>query len=136
MPKIELDGTLTIGPGCGASECCPGPGDASTSLGLCLKQDAAATSGIVTRTISSPSAFVTLPALGTGGDVTRAEFLLLMLDSAFTVRLTTDDGSGGDVVETGPAYKLLFRVFPSEKFLKLLEVKGSGRISYAVAGPR
>lgn len=136
MPKVELEGTITIGPGCGASECCPGPGDASTTTGLCLKLDAAASSGVVTRTISSPAAFVTLPALGTGGDVTRAEFLMLVTDSAFTVRLTSDDGAGGDVVETGPVYALLIRRFPSDKFLKLLEVKGSGRISYAVAGPR
>jgi hypothetical protein len=88
--------------------------------------------GVLSRTISSPSAFIDLGEPGNA--VTKATFLYLKSDAPLDVRLTTDDGSGGDVVAVVPVEGLCLLEFSSSKHLKLLEVQGSGRLEYFVSG--
>lgn len=140
MAKVELEGgRLTIGPPC-ATDCCPGVDGAEISLPFCIKLDAAAVACPgAPRTIASPAAFITLSGVGPADSVTQGTFLYVMTDAEITLRITTDDGSGGTTVETPitvPPGLALVRQFPATKPLELLEVKGSGRITYAACGPR
>jgi len=140
MSAITLSGTLTLGEGCGGTfggGCSGGAADTTYSLGLgsCPKLATAALgTGPSTRSINSSGAFVALEGAGTS--VLRADFLYLHSNATVDIRLTVDDGSGGDVVlDPIPHRGLLIKEFPAEKYLKLVEVKGVAQIAYLVSGP-
>lgn len=84
------------------------------------------------RDVSSPSAYVTLGGVGTGQAVTQASFLYLRTSVAMDLRLTTSDSV--DVVSVHPVDGVLLMEFPAAKYLKLLEVQGSGTLEYFVSG--
>ena len=132
--NVTLSGTLTHGEDCGG---CGSQADTTYGLGLGACGSKLAAVGLGTgpakRTVSSPSAFVALEGAGT--TVTRCDFLYLHSNADVTLRLTTDDGSGGSVVVELPHVGLLIKEFPASKFLKLVEVKGSAQVSYLVTGP-
>jgi len=133
--QVSLSGVLTAGP--------TGSGDAvfpaatfQAPLGLLggsAKQYGVAT-GILTRNLQSPSAFVTLDGVGTAATVTQGSFLYFKTDGAIDLRITTDDGSGGQDVVVVPVQGLLVMELPTNKPLELLEAQGSGKLEYLVAG--
>ncbi len=134
MGVAQLTGRLTAGPPSSGSGVFPTSlFSDDVQLGTAGKSFQASGSS-VSRTISSPSSFVAIGDVGSTGDVTRADFLYLRSDGELTVELTTDDGSGGDVVAVVPTFGLLVIEFQSAKYLKGLRVKGSARISYFVSG--
>jgi hypothetical protein len=135
VAKLQLEGTLTIGPPC-AVECCSGVDAAEATLPVCVKLDAAAVVGTITRTVASPASFITLSGIGASDAVTQGSFLYVVTDSEMTLRITCDDGAGGTALELIPVHGLFARQFPATKPLELLEVRGSGRITYAACGPR
>lgn len=135
MARLQLEGTLTIGPPC-AVECCGGVDGAETTLPVCVKVEATAVVGAITRTLASPGSFVTLSGIGASDAVTQGSFLYVMTDAAMTLRITCDDGAGGTALELIPVQGLFVRQFDPTKPLELLEVRGSGRITYAACGPR
>lgn len=90
--------------------------------------------GVLTRNLSSALAYLAFPELGTNAAVTRANFLYIRTDSPMLVRMTTDDGSGGNVVSVVPIHGLGLWEFQDAKYLKLLEVQGSGKIEYLLCG--
>lgn len=90
-----------------------------------------AATGLLSRNINSPSLYVELTAIGSARDVEEADFFYFRTNAdTFMVRLTFDDGSGGDSVQELPlAGELLIQINP-DRFLKKAEVKGTGTITY------
>lgn len=138
MGVVQMTGALTAGPPSS------GAGVFPTSLfqdSLLLGNSTAgkgfqASGSSVSRSIASPSSFVAIADVGTGGDVVEADFLYLRTDGDLDVELTTDDGNGGDVVAVVPVSGLLALEFPADTFLKGLRVKGTARLTYFVSGPQ
>jgi hypothetical protein len=140
MPTLQLTGSLVAGASC-ATAC----GDSSGTLTLPLSfpscgkqyQVSVGTPPGAPRSINSLLAFTAISSIGAGGDVTRGEFLYVASEGTLDLELTTDDGSGGNVVavvpiDSGPT----MWTFPSTKYLKGLRVRGVGRLIYFVAGPQ
>lgn len=127
--SLELQGSIVSGP----SSDCSLPG---ATVNLTFEETpSAAMSAYGSKTVASPSSYVTLPGLGTGSLVTQGTVLYIRTRDNMKFRLTMYD-SGGDVTSVvylqGPA---LWR-FPASNYLKLLEVQGSGTVEYFVAGPQ
>lgn len=136
MARLTLEGSLTIGPPC-ATECACGVDGAETTVPVCVKAEATAVVGAVTRTISSPGAFLALSGIGADDAVSMGTFLYVITDSPMILRLTCSDGASGTTTQVLDDVQGLFiRQFSVTKALQGLEVKGSGRITYAASGPR
>lgn len=136
MGQISLSGTIVAGPPCGG--CCDGFGGTATTIPLSLsttpKNFGAATGTIQQQVnVASPS-FGVLHGVGAGETVTKADVLAFKTASPLVLRLTTDDGSGGDVVAVVPVQGSIVWEFPTNLFLKKLEVQGSGQIEYFLSG--
>lgn len=80
------------------------------------------------------ASYVTLRGVGSSDSVTKGTLLYLRTVTQGLVRMTTDDGSGGDVVAVLPIRGLLVLEFDPTRFLKLLEADFGGTIEYAVSG--
>ena len=135
MGTVNLSGSLLAGP------TCTGGSFPSASLSEVLallnnpKPYQAAT-GILNRRVASPNAFITLPAIGAGGDVTRGDTLYAKSDGPLLLELTQDDGSGsGTVVAVIPFQGVMLLEFPSTQLLLGLRVKGNANLVYFVSGP-
>ena len=94
-----------------------------------------------TVAVQSPSPdYVTIPAVGTISGVlcavTQGVALFLNTNTApFKVRLTMADPAGGsDIVSILNVNGPLFLQFPTNGYLKLLEVSGSGTVEFHVWG--
>src|SRR5690349_11222715 len=127
MSTLQLNGTLVAGASC-ATAC----GESSGTLTLPLSfpscgkqyQVSVGTPPGAPRTISSLLSFTALSSVGTGGDVTRVEFLYVASQGPLDLELTTDDGLGGSVVAVVPIDQgPCMWTFPSTKFLKGLRVR-------------
>lgn len=134
MGQIKLEGALIAGPPT-ATDILPasittyplafsGGNSKSFSVGT----------GVLTRTLNSPNAYVEFPELGTNAAVSRGNFFVMRCDAAMMVKITTDDGIGGDEVAVVPVQGLAVLEFPDAKYLKKLEVKGSGKLEYLISG--
>src|SRR4051812_46162565 len=123
----NLQGALLSGPVKSASGTFP-VGLVNITFGLKPANKVAAVSSKSVRNLASPNAFSTLHGVGPNEDVTQANFLFLQTDNPIDVRITADDGSGGDVVSVVSVDGLLLVEKPSNKFIKLLEAQGTGVI--------
>jgi len=134
---IEISGTLTLGDACGVSACGDGAGDTTIalSLGSCCTRPAAASAWVPSQAVASPAAFVTLPNVGPTATVKQGDFLYLKANAAIEVRITNDDGAGGQVVALLPPADFFMMTFSAARPLELLEVRGSATIAYLVSGP-
>lgn len=135
MPQVEISGTVTIGPANGGSGSFP---SSSNTMQLDTtpspKQSGAAT-GVLIRTLSSPSSYVTLDGIGPTSTVTKCDFLSFRSDGAVKLRLTQADPAGGaDIVSIINVQGLEVHEFPTNGYLKTLEAQGSARIEYAASG--
>ena len=133
MSGITLTGTLTLGD----SSCGCGGIAADTTyvlgFGACAKTATVSLgTGSTKRAVNSPGSFV--PLEGPGTTIRRCDFLFLNADSTIDLRLTLDDGSGGDVVSTIKHKGLLMKEFDPSYYLKLVEVKGVAQIAYLATG--
>lgn len=137
MAAIELSGTLTLGDACGVSTCGSEAGDTAIPLafGTCCSRPAAASPWVPAQAINSPGAFVALTTVGPTAPVKQGDFLYLRANAAVEVRLTTDDGAGGQTVTTLPPTDFLMMTFSATRPLELLEVRGTATIAYLVSGP-
>lgn len=134
MPgSIEISGGLTSGAGCGCADgamldfpfdfpgsCTGRPYQTITSGG---------------RTLVSAVTWVTLPNIGTGGDVARADLFALKCEGTIELELTTDDGVGGTVVSVVPVQGIYFSTFFAPKLLIGVRVRGNSTIKYMASGP-
>lgn len=137
MGQLQLSGQLLAGPPPGTDVAL---GRAMFQISLALKSGAgykpfAVASGFITLGLNSPSAYVELQGIGGTTGVTHADTLYLFAYQPILIQLTTDDGSGGDVVSVVPVDGLVVLEFQSTKFLKLLEAKGAAQVEYFASGP-
>jgi len=105
----------------------------SLLAGASGKQYGAGT-GILVRTINSPSAMVPLDGVGPTSTVTQGDFLYLKSDGIMELELTTDDGAGGQTVVVQPIQGVYAQEFPTTRPLEGLRIQGSGKIEYLVTG--
>lgn len=133
---VTLSGTVSLGDACGLSGCGESS-DLTVGLGFgsCCTRQAARSGGSQERVLNSPNAFVALPALGPSGDVTQGDFLMIRANAPVEVRLTTDDGLGGQTVIDPFVTDLVLMTFGTSRLLELIEVKGSAVLAYLVSGP-
>lgn len=134
MGQIDLSGSLTAGPPSAGS----GFPSASEVIGLQLlsspKSSGVATGALVRTIAVADPTWLALSGVGATDTVTKCDTLVVRCTSSLLFRLTTDDGAGGDVVSIVPIQGLLLLEFPADKFLKLLEVQGTGQLQYFVSG--
>jgi hypothetical protein len=133
MGQIDLQGALTGGPPSGGDTFPAAVFTAPLRFRSNPKGFGVAT-GVLTQIVASPAVYLTLPGVGTGGVVTKADTFYLKSSGPIDLRLTTDDGAGGDVVSVVPCDGLHLSEFPTSKFLKLIEVQGSATIEYFASG--
>lgn len=130
---VTFKGSLMAGPAKATS--CAFPAGV-TNVGFGLKPDAkpapVMTSNV--RNLQSPSGFATLHGIGSGEDVTMANFLFLRTDGPIEFRITADDGIGGNVVAVVAVDGLLAVEKPAGKHIKLLEAQGTGVVEYFASG--
>lgn len=136
MGRINVSGVVEGGPENAGSATFPAATFTSplALLASAGKQFGVAT-GVLTRTLNSPSAYVTLDGVGPSATVTQGDTLYLKTDGQMQLRLTNDDGAGGTTQAVVPVHGLVVLEFPSTKALELLEAQGSGKIEYLVSGP-
>jgi len=137
VTTIALNGTVSVSEDCGG--CSGGAADTMIEFGdACGSISAPVHTGLAKRLVATPApGWVALSGVGATDTVTRGQFLFFKASAPVLVRLTLDDGSGGDVVlDPLPIDTLapLILCFQSAKFLKLLEVQGSGTVHYLVSG--
>lgn len=132
MGTVSISGSLTGGPGSsGGFPASTFNTPISLATGSKLFQHA---TGVLTRIISSPAAFVALSAVGAANDVPKADTLYLRADADVDLRITQDDGAGGSTVLTLPVRGLFVMETPTNKMITLLEVQGSGKLEYFASG--
>lgn len=136
MGMVTVSGALLAGPP-SAGEGFPAMlANAPLSLINSPKQMGVAT-GVLSRLVNQPSpAFGPLQGVGPTDTVTAGDLLYLKCDGLLILRVTTDDGSGGSVVELNPVHGLYVREFSTVRALKLLEVQGVARCEYFISGQR
>ena len=84
--------------------------------------------------MNSTGAFVALPGIGSGENVTNGEFLYLKCDSSLRVRITQLDPGVGTVVGERYVQGILILETSSDKAITLVEVKGSATVEYICTG--
>ena len=126
--SLQFNGALILGPP-SAGDCGFSDGTFSQSFGF---TEPAAVSAQHTKNVNSPSAFVALDGIGV--TVTQATFFFLKTASVFIVRITYKPLSGPDVVSTIPVMGPMLVKTPSDQYIKLVEVQGSGAVSYLATG--
>ncbi len=135
MGVLSLEGNLLAGPPTVSSESFPG-GRIDIPLRLLegrMTFDVA--TGILPRRLASALSFAPLQGVGPTDTVRKGAFLYFKSDQAIDLRITTDDGLGGDVLTVLPAVRLIVGMqFDPTKFLKLLEGKGLAQLEYFICG--
>jgi len=142
--QVTLDGSLSAGPtvsgdgGFPASSC-----SAPLSLSVVPKPYLAACP-VLSQTIASPSAYVTLPCIGAGGPVVNADTIYVKCDGPCALRLTFDDGTGAGTTFTSvvPLQGAFLCEPPSQSvsgvggFCTKVELQGSATVEYYASGQR
>lgn len=134
MGVLRLAGSLNAGPPSATSEAFPASSFAAPLLFLESTKGFSVASGVLKRNIASALSFVPLQGAGPTDAVTKATFLYLKSSAVIELRLTTDDGAGGDVVAIIPPGGLFLLELDATKFLKLLEARGTASVEYFVSG--
>ncbi len=127
MSNVVLSGSITAGP-VGSSGFPAGV--ASFAIGTTPDPKGFTVSASGVKLLNSPSSFQALPGLGTGQDVTNADFLYLKANSSVVVRITQAGGSVQLITIQGT----LILEFPATAYLNLVEVEGSATLEYFISG--
>ncbi len=91
--------------------------------------------GVLTRTIESPDAFVVMSAIGPEADVPAANTIYGRSNAPLDLRITQDDGDGGStVIILAVSGTFLFET-PPTKQITLLEARGTALLEYFASGP-
>jgi len=137
MGRVNMTGVVEGGPetsGAGVFPAARFTTPLSLLAGATGKQFAAGT-GILVRTVNSPSAMVALDGVGPTSTVVQGDFLYLKTDGIFDLEITHDDGGGGTTVVVVPVHGVFAMEFPTTKPLEGLRIQGAGKIEYLVTGP-
>lgn len=136
MGKLDVSGVLTAGP--------QAAGDSFPSANMTAQLKAKnndrgfnAATGVLQRrlSVSSPT-YAALSGVGASDTVTKGTFLYLKSDGPILIRLTHDDGVGGNTTVILPLEGMTVIEFQDTKYLKLLEAQGSALLEYFVCGPQ
>lgn len=131
---VQLQGRLTLGPSSPVTDTTfPG---GSTAIQFSLRpsqKQAPLSTGAMVRSVSSPSSYVQLDGVGTGETITQANTLFVHTTIPMLLRLTTYSGSG-DVVSVIPIDGVFIAEFDKSKYLKLVEIQGSGIVEWLISG--
>lgn len=131
MTQLKLTGSLIAGPPTVTDGTFPGM---SATAPISTKENPKTyqrATGILRRT----EAYVAFTDLGEPGNVVNVvTFLYFKSDGPIELRITTDDGAGGDEVAIIPVDGLCILEFDALQFLKLLEMNGSATIEYFLSG--
>lgn len=136
MGQVRIDGQITAGPQV------IGQDRSTLSTILALKGGSSsksygAATGILELNLNTPTnTYQTLPGVGAAPGVTKADTLYFFCDSPVLLRLTTDDGAGGNVLSVLPVDGLCTLEFWGTRFLKLVEAQGNSPIEYFASGPQ
>ena len=128
MGQVNLAGILSVGTDTSKSVF---PAAETTIPLIATTSDYAVSSPAGLMSIVSLSTFVPIQGVGTNGPVTRGLFLYLKTDAEMVLRVTTQTTSAAQVL---PINGLVILEFQPDDALTLLEIKGSGRVEYLVAG--
>jgi hypothetical protein len=126
MGTVSLSGVVVVGPDGSSAYAFP---SAETTIPLIAATSDYAVSIDGLQVVASPTDYADAPGVGTGGTVTQGRFIYARSDAPLLVRLTTTAG-----VAIVPIEGLLILEFTADAPLTKLEVKGTGRLSYLVAG--
>ena len=134
MGALTLSGVLQVGPANPVDGGFPGASE-NIPIGFIsgTKQYVPGT-GVLTRNVASPGAFLALDGVGPAAAVTQGTFLYFKSNTPVILQLTCDDGLGSTVVIEQPVQGLYMLEFPSSQPLELLKIKGSATIEYLVVG--
>jgi hypothetical protein len=134
MGALTLSGVLQVGPANPVDGGFPGASE-NIPIGFIsgTKQYVPGT-GVLTRNVASPGAFLALDGVGPAATVTQGTFLYFKSNAPVILQLTCDDGLGSTVVIEQPVQGMYMLEFPSSQPLELLKIKGSATIEYLVVG--
>lgn len=131
MDTLVLSGTLIKGP-LGATDC-GGGGTCSTPITLYPSQKNAPANFEATKQVSA-IVFTPLDGVGPAETVTQGTFLLIQTTSPMRFRITTHPDTGPDFTSELYVHGTYLHEFPTANYLALLEVLGTGKVHYIVAG--
>ena len=137
MGQLSLSGTLTAGPGVSIGGGQFPSSTATAQLGLRVEPSSyTAATGVLQFVLSSPASYVQLGGVDeTIGPVKRCTFLYLRAPSAILLRITRDDGLGGNLVSEEDHQGLFVKEWPADNFVKLVEARGESALEYFASGP-
>jgi hypothetical protein len=135
MGQIELSGSITFGPSTGGSGAFPSSVDTIQLETTPSPKQYGVASGTLARLVNTGLSYVTLSGIGTTDCVTQCTTLYFRCDAPVKLRMTFLDPDGGaDIVSIVPFQGCQLFEFPTNGYLKLLEIKGSARIEYCASG--
>jgi hypothetical protein len=137
MGQLQIGGALSGGP------LTVSDGQFASASFLCAlsfqqgsTKGSGAASGAITRQLASPSSYALLQGVGADSSVLQGNTLYFKSDGPVLLRITCDDGSGGDAVSILPVSGLLvFEVDPNQ-FIKALACQGTAALEYLVSGDK
>jgi hypothetical protein len=125
---INLAGALIVGPDTSNTGF---PGN-ETSIPLIASNNDYAVSDTGLMNVASDDDYIPVPGVSEDGPVTNARLLYVRTNGALLIRITTP--TAADTPQVLPVNGLLLMEFPEADPLQLLEVKGTARLEYLVAG--
>jgi len=130
---IELSGTIVAGPTTITDTTFPGmQGNVPLHTTPTPKGWQVCT-GMMSRNVASPAAYVTLDGIGASAGVTHADFLYLRCNSTLRLRITAVDGLG-TLLSEQDVNGLFIIEKPSGSTITLLEAKGTATVEYLASG--
>ena len=140
MGQLNVQGTLIAGPPAATDGSFPSM-TANTTIATKENPKGYGRATGVLRRQENFAVFTTLLEVGPGAVVTKGHFLWFKSNGPIELRLTTDDGAGGDVLSVIPLDGAFMQEFDiatlAGKFLKLLELNTLGQevlVEYFIAG--
>lgn len=131
--QLDVSGTLIAGPPNATDTTFPSMQASASIHTTPTPKGWQVCTGVLSRTINSPSSYVTLDGIGAAKTVTAADFLYLRSNTKLKVRITQVDGIGTLVGERYVS-GLLIHEAPSDCAITLVEVQGSATIEYLASG--
>ena len=136
MGTVSFQGEIEARPQVVSDTSFPG---GRTDISLILtptSKPAGVMTGVALRTINSPSSYVALTGVGVTDTVTQSNFVYLRTNAPMLIRLTFKDGSNPDIVSVLPMNGACVYEVDVSRYLKLIEVMGSGQVEWFASGPQ
>lgn len=134
MNHLRFEGTLIVGPATVSDSAFPAAESTVPFAPVTSPKLSVVNTGIKHRQVNSPNAYVALSGVGTGDDVTRADTFYAKNNAPMKLRLTFAQPGTDDLVTEVPLYGTKLEEYPSDQYLKLIEIKGVGLVEYFASG--